>query len=140
MIQQARLILFTRYPVPGITKTRLIPCLGPRGAADLQRQMTARVLAQAQVLKDRRGVDLEVCHEGGTGPLMQSWLGDGVDYVIQGEGDIGQRMARALHRAVQQGAATVVLVGSDIPGVTPPLLTEAFAKLQENARAHVDCA
>ena len=48
------LILFTRYPEPGTTKTRLIPQLGPRGAADIQRQMTEHILAQALPLMTSR--------------------------------------------------------------------------------------
>ncbi len=131
MNHRERLILFTRYPEPGTTKTRLIPRLGAEGAADLQRQMTARVLAQARPLKNMRKLDLEVRHEGGTGLLMQTWLGGGVDYVEQGEGDIGQRMGRALHDAMQQGAVAVVLIGSDIPGITTALLAKAFAKVEE---------
>ena len=39
------LILFTRFPTPGLTKTRLIPALGAEGAADLQRQMTEHTLS-----------------------------------------------------------------------------------------------
>ncbi len=39
-----RLIIFGRYPVPGRTKTRLIPALGPAGAADLQRRLTETIL------------------------------------------------------------------------------------------------
>ena len=34
------LIVFTRFPEAGQTKTRMIPLLGPAGAAELQRQMT----------------------------------------------------------------------------------------------------
>ena len=44
------LIVFTRYPEPGKTKTRLIPALGPGGAAAVQRQMTEWALAQARQL------------------------------------------------------------------------------------------
>ena len=133
MNPRTRLIIFTRYPEPGTTKTRLIPCLGAEGAADLQRQMTARVLAQARALMERRTLDLEVRHEGGTGRSMQSWLGEGVDYVHQGEGDIGQRMARSLRDAMQQGAVMVVLIGSDIPGITTALLAKAFVTIEEGA-------
>ena len=39
------LLLFTRYPRPGQTKTRLIPALDADGAAFVQRQMTEQVLA-----------------------------------------------------------------------------------------------
>lgn len=42
------LIVFTRYPEAGKTKTRLMPALGPEGAAVVQRQMTEWVLTQAQ--------------------------------------------------------------------------------------------
>jgi len=129
MNRRERLIVFTRYPEPGTTKTRLIPLLGADGAADLQRQMTARVLAQARALKARRSLDLEVRHEGGRRRLMQRWLGEEVDYVPQGEGDIGRRMARALDEAMQQGAVSAVLIGSDIPGITTALLEEAFEKV-----------
>ncbi|MEL7227839.1 MAG: hypothetical protein AAGL17_24160, partial [Cyanobacteria bacterium J06576_12] len=40
------LFIFTRFPVPGRTKTRLIPLLGPAGAAQLQKQMTEHLLTQ----------------------------------------------------------------------------------------------
>lgn len=43
----SRLIVFTRYPAPGRTKTRLIPVLGPAGAADLQRRMTEGLMGRA---------------------------------------------------------------------------------------------
>jgi len=129
MNHRERLIVFTRYPEPGTTKTRLIPRLGATGAAELQRRMTARVLAQARPLKVRRRLDLEVRHEGGHRRLMQSWLGEGVDYIPQGEGDIGRRMACALQDAMQRGTHSVVLIGSDIPGITTALLEEAFDKV-----------
>jgi glycosyltransferase A (GT-A) superfamily protein (DUF2064 family) len=38
------LIVFTRFPIHGKTKTRLIPALGAEGAAALQRQMTEHPL------------------------------------------------------------------------------------------------
>jgi hypothetical protein len=129
MSPRERLIVFTRYPEPGTTKTRLIPCLGAMGAADLQRKMSDRVLAQASALKAWRNLDLEVRYEGGSDRLMRTWLGDGGNYVAQGEGDIGQRMARAMGEAMQEGAASAVIIGSDIPGITTALLASAFEKL-----------
>jgi Multi-copper polyphenol oxidoreductase laccase len=47
-IVRERLIVFTRYPEAGKTKTRLIPVLGAEGAAKLQCQMTEHTLAQLQ--------------------------------------------------------------------------------------------
>ncbi|MEJ2286494.1 MAG: hypothetical protein P8X85_23195, partial [Desulfobacterales bacterium] len=70
-----RLIVFTRFPEPGKTKTRLIPALGARGAARLQRQMTEHLMATAAKLSNRPGLAVEVYHEGGNTGLMQGWLG-----------------------------------------------------------------
>ena len=43
------LIVFTRYPEPGQTKTRLIPALGAQSAAQLQRAMTENTLETGYV-------------------------------------------------------------------------------------------
>ncbi|MBP1718984.1 MAG: hypothetical protein H6Q43_2422, partial [Deltaproteobacteria bacterium] len=44
----SRLIVFTRFPEPGESKTRLIPALGAAGAAELQRQMVEYTLRWAK--------------------------------------------------------------------------------------------
>lgn len=126
------LIMFTRYPEPGTTKTRLIKCLGPRGAADLQRQMTEHVLAQALPLVDSRELELEVRYEGGNARLMHAWLGAAVTYAAQGPGDIGQRMAQALHDAGDRGKTARVVIGTDIPAITTALLDRAFETLSDD--------
>ena len=56
-----KLIVFTRYPEAGKTKTRLIESLGPDGAADLQREMTEAVLVNARSLQERGKCEIEVC-------------------------------------------------------------------------------
>ena len=73
-----RLIIFTRYPQPGSTKTRLIPVLGEGGAAWLQRQMTAHTVSQAKMLAKGSPVSLEVRFDGGSTTLMRKWLGPGL--------------------------------------------------------------
>ncbi len=124
-----RLILFTRFPEAGITKTRLIPALGPAGAADLQRRMTARVLTRAEALARFRAVAIEVRFEGGTADRMRTWLGGEHRYRRQGGGDIGARMRRALTDAFDESIERAVLIGSDIPGITAEILDAAFEHL-----------
>lgn len=126
------LIIFTRYPEPGTTKTRLIPHLGRRGAADIQRQMTGHVLAQALPLMTSRGLELEIRYEGGDARLMRAWLGDAVTYARQGPGDIGRRMVQAFRDAVDRGNTSIVLIGTDIPDITTALLDGAFEKLYDD--------
>ena len=124
------LIIFTRYPEPGKTKTRLIPSLGPDGAAGLQRRMTEHTLTRVRELQRYRPVSVEVRYEGGNKHLMEQWLGADIPFRPQGNGDLGQRMARAFHEAFQAGMDRVVLVGTDIPHITPRILHGAFESLR----------
>ncbi len=124
-----RLIIFTRYPEPGITKTRLIPALGAVGAATLQRQMTEYVLAQAQLMQSIERVCVQVRFAGGNKQLMQNWLGNNIECLAQGEGDLGQKMANSLISAFQNQTKSAVIIGSDCPGLTPLLIAKAFQQL-----------
>ncbi len=124
-----RLIIFTRYPEPGKTKTRMMTLLTAEAAANLQRQMTGYTLAQARQLMRQEDVSVEVRFAGGSGALMQEWLGQGVEYQPQGEGDLGARMASAFRSAFAAGADRVVTIGTDCPGVDAAYLEAAFQRL-----------
>ncbi len=127
--QKQHLIIFTRYPEPGKTKTRLIPALGTVGAANLQRQMTEHTLSQVKQLQASTAISLEVRFAGGDSQLMQDWLGSDLIYQSQGEGDLGKRMMRSLLYAFQKNAEQVVIIGTDCPGVNAEILATAFKQL-----------
>jgi rSAM/selenodomain-associated transferase 2/rSAM/selenodomain-associated transferase 1 len=127
-----RLIIFTRYPEAGTTKTRMIPQLGAEGAAELQRQMTEHIISKADELRALHPLPIEVRFEGGTENQMIEWLGPGFSYCRQGGGDIGLRMGRALKAAFGQGCETVVVVGSDIPDITTDIIQKAFEALKQS--------
>jgi uncharacterized protein len=128
-----RLILFTRYPEPGTTKTRMIPELGAEGAATLQRQLTEHIISRISDFSGLHPTTVEVRFEGGTRELMQNWLGAGFDYCPQGNGDIGHRMGRALEDGFGDGFDAVVIIGSDIPDITGDIIQNAFEGLQTQA-------
>ncbi|RCJ30053.1 hypothetical protein A6770_21415 [Nostoc minutum NIES-26] len=128
-IPKQHLIIFTRYPEPGKTKTRLIPTLGTLGAANLQRQMTEYTVSQVKELQKATDVSLEVRFTGGNLQLMQDWLGLSLVYQSQGEGDLGWRMRRSLFDAFQSGMEQVVIIGTDCPSVNSQILTKAFEQL-----------
>src|SRR3989304_2991542 len=114
---QRRLAIFTRYPEPGKTKTRLIPALGPAGAAEVQRDMTRHTLARVQefaaghrptnrpcdawcpLVPVGRAVSVEVRFEGGDAERMAAGFGRRGSYRPQGHGDLGCRMDRAFAEA-----------------------------------------
>ncbi|GAB4461115.1 MAG: hypothetical protein OHK0037_09510 [Elainellaceae cyanobacterium] len=138
MILADHLILFSRYPQPGTTKTRLIPQLGAAGAAQLQRQMTAQVLRQIWPLlhppaeQAIHPVSAEIWFSGGEMSQMADWLGPLWALHPQPSGDLGDRLLSAVERAIAAGAARVVVIGADCPSVDSVILQQAFAALHDH--------
>jgi rSAM/selenodomain-associated transferase 2/rSAM/selenodomain-associated transferase 1 len=125
-----RLLLFGRYPVPGSTKTRLIPVLGPVGAADLQRRLTLKSLTT--ILQTGLPASaVEFCYTGASSDRVKGWLGrHGIAFSRQTNGDLGTRMANSLKAAFDRGGHPVVLVGTDIPAMTAGHIRAAFEALR----------
>jgi uncharacterized protein len=135
------LIIFTRYPEAGKAKTRLIPALGPVGAADLHRQMTEHCLREVRQFQaasghcaqgPNSGLTIEVQFTGATTAQMQAWLGVDLTYCLQAEGDLGDRLAAACHRAFAAGCQSVMIIGTDCPGLNALTLTQARQSLQHH--------
>ena len=126
-----RLIIFTRYPRPGVTKTRLIPLLGRRGAAGVQRQLTERLLARVAadpMLMERTTVQFT----GGTHRQVRDWLGRQPAIAPQQGNGLGRRMLAALARARGRGGGRIILVGADCPALDPALIRCGFNLLAEH--------
>ncbi|OCR01071.1 hypothetical protein BCD67_16990 [Oscillatoriales cyanobacterium USR001] len=124
-----KLIIFTRYPEAGKTKTRLIPVLGKEGAVTLHRQLTEGVILQAKELQNL-DISLEVHFTGGTKKLMEEWLGGEIFYAEQAMGDLGIKMSAAFENSFNSGMEKVVIVGSDCPDLNSQLMGLAFAELE----------
>ena len=123
------LIIFTRYPEPGKTKTRMIPALGAEGAAELQRQMSEHTLKTAQEWQKSSGGNIAIYFAGGNVSLMSNWLGKDLTYYPQVTGDLGDRMKYAFNQAFDNGATRVVIIGIDCPDINSTLINQAFSSL-----------
>lgn len=128
MLTNCKILLFTRYPEKGKTKTRLIGELGADGAALLHKKLTERVFMQASLLKQHSGIATIVYFSGGSRKNMTSWLGP-IDCVEQISGDLGQKMRAAFEHCFAGGVETAILIGSDIPDISAELLQKAFNAL-----------
>jgi rSAM/selenodomain-associated transferase 1 len=126
-----QLIVFTRFPVAGVTKTRLIPTLGAAGAALLQRKMTEHALKRVGRAHITPEPAVEIRFEGGDKKRMQAWLGNTYLYQPQRGDTLGDRMASAFEDAFQNRVDQAALIGTDIPGLTPATLESAFDRLGE---------
>lgn len=113
-MEPARLVIFTRYPTPGAAKTRLIPALGPDGAAALHRRLAERTVAVARAADVR----LELWTTGADPAAFRDWLGD-ISVRQQSEGDLGQRLLAAA------APYPVIFIGTDAPDLVPAHLRAA---------------
>lgn len=124
------LIIFSRYPEAGRSKTRLIPALGASGAARLHEDMTRHTLTTAVELARNYPVRVEVHFAGGDEGLMRQVFGGDFPYLPQVAGDLGKKMRTALQGALKQGLNRAVVIGTDCPDLTASRLRQAFEALE----------
>jgi rSAM/selenodomain-associated transferase 1 len=132
MTAMTRIVIFAKAPQPGSVKTRLIPALGAVGAATLARKFLAHTVQQA-LAADMGKVELCMSPAPGEAAWHAVALPNDVVQTGQGEGDLGERMARAVSRVThpaEPSVTSVMLVGTDCPALTAPLLKQAAYQLQ----------
>lgn len=128
---QEIILLFTKYPRPGSSKTRLIPALGAEGAAKLQRSMTLSIGEKIRNLAAKRHCHTHVYFTGGSIEETQKLLGKDFAYKPQPEGDLGSRMYAAISQHLGKYRA-IILVGADCPDVDENILLDGLKKLKNN--------
>ncbi len=117
------LIVFAKAPVPGYAKTRLAAVLGADGAARLAERLLESTIAKA-VAAGIGPVTL-CCDPDLTHPVFARLANaHPIELSLQGGGDLGVRMHRALDRALRTHRRAL-LIGTDAPGLDAPLLREA---------------
>ena len=112
-MKRIRIVIFAKAPVPGKAKTRLIPALGPIGAARLAHRMLLRTIEEAEAA----GLSIpELCTTPHPyDPEWRPFLPDAqIRCTDQGDGGLGDRLARAAKRVTLLGEH-VLLIGTDCP-------------------------
>jgi len=119
--------MFTKYPVPGMVKTRLAATIGPEHAAGLQAAFIRDELDMLKAL----GVPVTLCCDPLV-PLTQyrALFGRDLSCTVQHGADLGERMLHALHTALDDNPDGVVLIGSDLPDLPARQMRQAFAALE----------
>ena len=122
-------IQFAREPVVGAVKTRMNPHLSPEQACQLHCEL---VLWTCRNLLAAGQGAVELCVAGETDhPLFQRCRESGVAAVTRQHGaNLGERMYEALVEGLSR-YSSVVLVGSDCPGIDGAYLAGALQGLQE---------
>jgi rSAM/selenodomain-associated transferase 1 len=126
-VARTTVIVFAKAPVAGFAKTRLIPALGPRGAAELAERLMNATLAHA-VAAQLGTVELCVTPDLSHRAFADAVARHGVRLTDQGDGDLGERMARAFER-VLRAQPRALLIGTDAPGLDAAYLRAAAQAL-----------
>ena len=127
-------MIFTKAPVQGKVKSRLMPQLTPRQCAELQDAFIKDTIVKfsganffGSGFSGREDVDVVICYA--PDEASSYFTRFGMELFPQGSGDLGERMYRCLKRVISMGAPKVVLIGSDIPHLDPVELDHALAAL-----------
>jgi rSAM/selenodomain-associated transferase 1 len=129
----ALICVFAKEPQAGAVKTRLIPLLGPQGAADFHARCVRRALRTA-VDADLGPVALCCAPASGADFFARCAADFGVALTEQGDGNLGERMHRALAHGLS-GHESMIIFGADCPALQAHDIREAAQALGDGLDA-----
>ncbi len=123
------LIVYAKRPVPGYAKTRLGAGIGAEQAAGVYARLLYAYLLDLlhANLTDTR-IELSVASPADVPFFVDAFPELAV--CAQIAGGLGQRMAASFAQAFAAGAETVVMTGSDVPGLNHQIVRAAFNALE----------
>jgi len=124
-MRRMTVIVFAREPIPGRTKTRLIPAIGRDNAAALADAFNRDALAKAKKLAPAELVIAGSAAGGAKRSRYFKTLANefGAWVLDQGTGHLGARMATAMRPFTNAGGA--MLMGTDTPSLPVKLLMKS---------------
>jgi uncharacterized protein len=125
------LILMTRLPIPGKTKTRLMEILTGEECAQLHRCF---IIDMFNVIgKFKKTTDVYITYTPSNClEIIEDIIPKFVVSFPQLGDNLGARMHNAISRGLKAGYSKVILIGSDIPCVQPSDIKKAFEILDVN--------
>ncbi len=124
------LIIFTRVPEENKTKTRLMPHYSPAQCVGLHVAMLKDLAVQIKSIANETAVFIYYTPAADIS-VLENIFGTKICYKLQAEGELGEKMYKAIAETLEAGYELVNLMGSDIPEVTAKDIEEAF-KILEN--------
>jgi len=134
---QWTMVVMAKAPVAGKVKTRLIPQMGPQGAAEVYKAMLQCILQRARRLNQASNGGSSGALSGGAGTGISRYVlacdmarqkldedlvrmaGDW-ELIEQGPGDLGEKMTSVWR---QIGGGPAIFIGADSPDIPMDMLT-----------------
>jgi rSAM/selenodomain-associated transferase 1 len=118
------LIVFVKNNILGKVKTRLAKTVGDNKAFEVYKQLVD--ITEECSLK----VDSDKHIYFSEKVINSKWV-DELKFVQQGN-SLGDRMSNAFENGFKQGYEKVILIGSDLPEISPSIIQEGFDKLEKS--------
>ncbi len=128
------LAIFAKYWTPGQVKTRLAKTIGQQAASQIHQVFFRHLVAQFDGVFGNTIV-------GYWPPESQKhfvrdtekWnLQHPVDFQVQADGDLGNKMSEHFRRQFENGASSTILIGSDCPTISQTTIRQAFEALENS--------
>ena len=130
-------LVFLKFPDPGRVKTRLAVDLGEQGAAEAYSRLVRRVF---EVLEDVAGTEMRVLYDpperhqaaiGWIEGLASARVREGLDFVAQAPGELGERLEKAFEGAFGDGYEKVAAIGTDCVDLSTATFEATWERLTE---------
>jgi uncharacterized protein len=125
-----KLIIFTKAPIAGQVKTRLIPSIGVDKATKLHKYMLEQTVNKASRLND---INCELHCAPNTDHHFFATLSEkyNIKLVVQQGADLGEKMANAMNVTLET-CSQCVIIGTDCPMMSESYLHQAFEQLVDS--------
>lgn len=122
------IIIFTRVPIPGQTKTRLQSFLTKEQCAEIHKNFLKDIKHTCEDLN--RDIFVFYTPEDKDN-VLKNIFGDKLKYKIQEGNDLGEKMYNAIEAVLEKKYDSCILIGTDIPFLKEDDLKKAFEILRE---------
>ena len=120
------LIIFTRIPEPGKTKTRMMPRLTPGQCAKLHTCFLKDIFRECKKIS----ADIFVSYSPEGNLLRLKQIFGRQRYIPQDGESLGERMYHAISLVLGNGYDACLLIGTDVPEISCGCLKKAFEVLE----------
>ncbi len=127
MSRDQRIIIFTKNPELGSCKTRLAATIGDKAALSIYEQLLDYTISFCKRLSFPKKV-----YYSSAISKFDRWSSPGFYKDKQVDGDLGERMKAAFKKEFEDGATSVVIIGTDCAQINESDIQEAFRLLSQN--------
>lgn len=123
------IIIFTRVPIPGKTKTRMMPFLTPDECVKIHSCFLKDIITEVEKIN----ADIFIYYTPeGSEKILYPILGENKPYFLQIGNDIGEKMSNSFKEVFRKNYDSCLLIGTDLPEINKNHFKQAFENLKNS--------